>query len=235
MALGTLLTGILDVSTTAGHQTLTFNGDGIAATQELIGSNLTVCLMGYHFDYSNNTPTQDGDDTSIKVYYSEYSYTSRDPKLDLVFSDSSTATLFSMGSGDDDDAWIINQTVDGSVSWDTIRGDETTTGSSRNDSSSNYNGVVTEKVTGRGSDVITRNTRSYFVFSLSHGSLAGKTITSAVASFYLDAFGSAGGDFRKVVLVQATALAGSTADYGNCFVADAVAVTDNATFFGANF
>ena len=67
------------------------------------------------------------------------------------------------------------------------------------------------------------------------GMNASRTYVDATLKLRCDNLGHTNDDFGKIIAVQATALAGSTADYGNCFVADAVTVTDNATFFGANF
>ena len=60
-------------------------------------------------------------------------------------------------------------------------------------------------------------------------------MASSKLELYLDNLGTSSGASAYIIIVEATTLAGSTADFGNCFVADAVAVTDNATFFGANF
>ena len=209
MALGTTLSSALDVSTTLGLQTLPFTSGGLAAADALIGSgSLTVCAEGS----GAQRPT-------------------------LVIEDSTGAinSIVAEDSGDDDDAVLFNQTSDGSVSWDTIRGDIDTSGSNRRDSDTNYlSGIYTRKSSGRGGAVFTDNRRCYFVFDLS-GMNATRTYVDANLNLRLDNLGHTNDDFGKIIAVQATALAGTTADYGNCFAADEVTVTHNATFFGANF
>ena len=235
MALGTTLSSALDVSTTIGVQSLSFTGGGFAIVDALIGSgSLTVCVMGYHHDYSNNAPTQDGDHTQIRVYFAEATGVQR-PSL-VVEQDTGVLTsTLAESSGNDDDAYIYNVTFDGTVSWDTIRGDETTTGTTRNDAVTySYTAIYARKMSGRGGAVITDCRRSYFVFDLS-GMNATRTYVDANLNLRLDNLGHTNDDFGKIIAVEATALAGTTADFGNCFVADAVAVTHNATFFGANF
>ena len=130
--------------------------------------------------------------------------------------------------------WISNANIDDTVSWTNLRGDETTTGTSHVDSFfAGYSAVYARHVPGRGSDIIRIITRLGFVFLL--GALnPAATISSANIQFYGENRGSTG-DSAKIIGVQATALAGTTADFGNCFVADTVAVTHNAPFFGTNF
>lgn len=234
MALGTTLSSALDVSTTLGVQSLTFTSGGFAVVDSLIGSgSLTVCVMSYN-DYANVAPIQDGDHTQIKSYFSEGLGTQK-PSLVVEEDTGAFETNYSENSGNDDDAIIFNTTSDGSVSWDTIRGDVDTVGTTRRDGDVYYSSAIyTKKSSGRGSDVFTHNRRCYFVFDLS-GMNASRTWVGAVLKLRCDNLGHTNDDFGKIIAVQATALAGSTADYGNCFVADAVAVTQNATFFGANF
>ena len=197
------------------------------------GGSLTVCVMTYHHDYSNNAPTQDGDHTHILTYFGEGAGAQR-PALVILESGGPVNTVYAENSGDDDDAVLMNLTFDGSVSWDTIRGDADTTGSNRRDSDVYYSyAIFNTKFSAWGSDVITDNRRCYFVFDLS--SMPGATADDVKLNLRCDNLGHTNDDFGKIIAVQATALAGSTADYGNCLVADAVAVADNATFFGANF
>ena len=235
MELGTTLSSALDVSTTLGLQTLPFTSGGLAAADALIGSgSLTVCVMSYYNDYSNNAPIQDGDHTQIRVFFAEGSGAQR-PTLVIQDSTGAINSIVAEDSGDDDDAVLFNQTSDGSVSWDTIRGDIDTSGSNRRDSDTNYlSGIYTRKSSGRGGAVFTDNRRCYFVFDLS-GMNATRTYVDANLNLRLDNLGHTNDDFGKIIAVQATALAGTTADYGNCFAADEVTVTHNATFFGANF
>ena len=233
MALGTTLTNVLDVTTSAGLQNLQHTTAGLAAVQAAVDSSgtLTVCLMGYHHDYGNNAPTQDGDHTQIKVWYTELGGGYR-PYVSIIQGAGDT-NVYAEDSGTDDDSYAGNYTFDGGVSYATIRGDSTTTGTQFRSSGAYANfGVFTIKFTGRGSDIVTQNVRSYFVYDLS--GIAG-TVDAARFSFYIDNVGHTNDDFGKVVLVQATTLAGDASDFGNCFVADAVVAADNATFFGANF
>ena len=235
MTLGTTLSSALDVSTTSGVQNLPFTAGGLTATDALIGSgSLTICVMSYHHDYSNNAPTQDGDHTQIKTYFGEGAGTQR-PTLAIEDSTGAINTIYAENSGNDDDAVLMNITTDGSVSWDTIRGDIDTVGTSRRDDDTIYlSAIYSRKVSGRGSDVFTDNRRCYFVFDLS-GMNATRTYVDATLKLNCDNLGHTNDDFGKIIAVQATALEGKTTDYGNCFAAPVVTVTDNATFFGANF
>ena len=236
MALGTALSDAAVISTTGGVHDLSFNTAGIAVANEWTDNQdiLYVCLMSYN-DYANVAPIQDGDHTQILFRYSEYTGTGSDPKLNIANTDSSVATIYAGGSGDADDAQLSNVTFDASVSWDTIRGDVDTVGSTRTDSSTaSSTGVYTINLSGRGGAVITDNRRSYFAFNGS-GLNPAKTVDTCTFSVYADNYGHTNDDFGKIIAVQATTLAGSTADYGNCFVADAVIAAENATFFGTNF
>ena len=232
MALGTALSDAATVSTTAGVHNISFNSDGIAAVNAVIGSGvLTVCLMSYHIDYLNNAPVQDGDYTQIFVSYMESGLGSLRPDLKITFG-GITVSVDAENSGNGDDAYNNKFDLSGSVAWDDIRGDSTTAANSRRaDSSSFFLGVYSRIYTGRGG-AIKQNVRSVFAFDLS--SVAG-TATAVTLDLSLDNLGSTNDDFGKVIAVQSTALEGTTADYGNCFVADEAAVTHNATFFGANF
>jgi len=234
MALGTTLSGTLDVSTTLGLQTLTFNSDGRAVVQSLIdsGGSLTVCVMGYYFDYLNNEPVMGGDHTQIKCYFAEGSGAQR-PALVVEETSGPINSVYAESTGNDDDAILhkYNQTD----SWSTLRGDVDTVANSRNASSSYNNyAIYNIKVPGKGgSDPIRDIRRGYFVFDLS--GISGATADVVNLRLRCDNLGHTNDDLGKIIAVQATALEGTTADYGNCFVADAVTVTHNATFFGANF
>ena len=238
MALGTALTAATSVSTSIGVQNISLNSGGISVAQGLVGSGkLTVFLMSNEYDYGGSEPIRDGDQTRIKMYYSEYSGTSRDPRIYLDFSPGPIQTIYAKGSGNDDDGSIGNANLDDTVNWSTLRGDvDTSAGDGgttiRNVTSNNISsGVYAIHLTGRGTDIIRHINRSMFVFDLS--GLSG-TIATGQLSFYMDNIGDTG-DADKIIAVQGTALAGGNADFGNCFAADAVTVTDNETFFGANF
>ena len=234
MALGTALTAAFTVSTTASTHNTPLATDGVTALQSTFdaGGKLTVCLMSYWHDYEGNEPPDGGNYTRVSTYYSEYTGTGRDPQLKWVWSGGGTGDVYSEGSGNDDDTYLAYYNLDDSLTWAQMRGDETTSGLGRNDSRTYYgSGVNARRFSGRGS-VIRDISRSYFVFNLSGES---GTVASCNIEFYLDNFGTSTGDSAKIIAVQATALAGTTADWGNCFVADTVTPSQNATFFGANF
>jgi len=74
------------ISTTAQYVDFAMNSDGITLIQNAIGSgSVTVGLVGYHNDYSENIPMGGGDYTKIKVWYSNYITTSFDPKMDITY------------------------------------------------------------------------------------------------------------------------------------------------------
>jgi len=74
------------ISTTAQYVDFAMNSDGITLIQNAIGSgSVTVGLVGYHNDYSENIPMGGGDYTKIKVWYSNYITTSVDPKMDITY------------------------------------------------------------------------------------------------------------------------------------------------------
>ena len=235
MALGTALTAATTISTTAAVHNMNFNGDGIALV-DVMNTNQSVfyiCLMSYN-DYANVAPIQDGDHSQILIRFGEYAYTSSDPTLEITTTDGGTVNITSTIAGNDDDATLGNVTFDGSVSWDTIRGDIDTVGTYRNDSLSSIAlAIYTIKLSGRGGAVITDNRRTYLAFDGAVLNPA-KTVSAVRLKIYADNRGHTNDDFGKIIAVQSTALAGSTADYGNCFAAVVVGA-DNATFFGSNF
>tara|TARA_R110002020_G_scaffold150201_1_gene326772 strand:+ start:178 stop:882 length:705 start_codon:yes stop_codon:yes gene_type:complete len=230
---GTTLANAFTVSTTLGTHVNAITSDGITIINGLIGSGkLVVCLMSNYHDYLGNEPSEGGDYTKVRCYYSEYSGTSRDPELRLTYTDASTSSIYSTSTGNDDDGYISNSNFDDTKTWVEIRGDETTSGSFRNVALNNSAvAIYARRFAARGA-VIRDCTRSYFVFDLSGES---GTVASSTIHFYLDNFGTSTGDSANIIAVQATTLAGDTTDFGNCYVADAVTVTHNATFFGANF
>ena len=169
MALGTTLSATLDASTTAGLQDLVFTSDGIAATQVVIDSGgiLTICIMSYHFDYSNNAPALGGDFHQTRVWYMEMGGARR-PRLSINESGETGQIVFAEDSGNDDDARLANTTNDPSVNWSTIRGDITTSGSEYDASINNsYTAVYTRSIPGRGGAELIENMRSYFAFDSS--------------------------------------------------------------------
>ena len=84
--LGTLVAPYVTVSATAGYHDFELNSDGITALNNAVGSGqFQVCLMGYVFDYSNSDPGAGSTYTRISVTYSEYTGTSRDPKVEIDY------------------------------------------------------------------------------------------------------------------------------------------------------
>ena len=121
------------------------------------------------------------------------------------------STIYATGGGNEDDATIYNSSTS---DWATARGDASTSGTIHNDSSTkNSVGVYNRKIAGRGGGNNWLCNRSYFSFDVSGES---GTVDSATVRLYLDNLGSAG-NAARVVIVESTALAGSTADFGNCF------------------
>ena len=83
------------VSTTAGYHDFTMNSDGITLIQNAIGSgSVTVGLVGWYHDYSENIPTGGGDYSKFKVWYSNSLGTSFDPKMDITYAAADNATFF---------------------------------------------------------------------------------------------------------------------------------------------
>ena len=119
------------------------------------------------------------------------------------------ATVYA-GSGD---AWRRN--VD--TVWATARGSAGVAGNSGSSTFSNYAfSVMASYSGGRGGNAYYCG-RAYHPFDLSSES---GTIASAYLSFYASentGSGSSGGDFAKVIAVQATPLNDSNDDHGNCF------------------
>ena len=78
--------GSFTISTTAGYHSLTLNSDGLTAINNAIGSGtVTVGLVGY-YDYNNTDPntTFTSNYNKFHIYYSEYTGTTRDPKLEIT-------------------------------------------------------------------------------------------------------------------------------------------------------
>jgi len=75
------------VSTTAGYHDFTMNSDGITLIQAAIDADesVTVGLVGWYHDYSENIPTGGGDYSKFKVWYSNSLGTSFDPKMDITY------------------------------------------------------------------------------------------------------------------------------------------------------
>ena len=83
--LGTTLSDIVSVSTTAGYHTFTLTSDGIAAVNNVLGSGtITMALIGYTNDHQNSAPSLGGAYTKIYLRYANYSGTSSDPKMEVT-------------------------------------------------------------------------------------------------------------------------------------------------------
>ena len=82
--LGTLL-GSAEISTTLGYHSITLNTAGVSAANSAIGSgSLIIGVMGY-YDYNNSATSLGGNYGLQNVYFSDYTGTSRDPKLDITY------------------------------------------------------------------------------------------------------------------------------------------------------
>ena len=114
--------------------------------------------------------------------------------------------------GDNADGYITN--VNGTNAT-TCRGDASTSGAVGNFTATfNNSGIYIVKSARAGGTWFTH--RSYLVFDLSSES---GTVDGCLLSVYMDNTTSGGvhPTSQKVIAVEATALGGSTADYGNCF------------------
>jgi hypothetical protein len=70
------------ISTTEGYHSVAINTPGLTAINSAVGSgDYTVCLLP-DGDYANTAPT---DATQVKVWFADYTGTSRDPYVSLTF------------------------------------------------------------------------------------------------------------------------------------------------------
>ena len=89
------LSNNMPISTTAQYVDFTMNGDGETLIQSKIGSgSVTVGLVSYYHDYSENIPTGGGEYTKIKVWYSNNMGTIYDPKMVITYVAADNATFF---------------------------------------------------------------------------------------------------------------------------------------------
>ena len=87
--LGTSL-GLAQASTTEGYCDADFYSAGISAVNSAIGSGtLTIGCLGY-YDFTNTTPTEDGNFAEIKLTFQNYTGTSRDPYLRITTASAAT-------------------------------------------------------------------------------------------------------------------------------------------------
>ena len=110
-----------------------------------------------------------------------------------------------------DDSYVTRG-VTGGPTWASVRGDIDTVGTGHSNTVTNYFFGIHSAGSGKGGGAYIVY-RSYFPFDLS---LESGTVDSATFSLYSDNTGSSG-DYAKVIAIEATALAGSTDDYGNVF------------------
>ena len=77
----------VDVSTTEGYHDFDLNSDGIAHLQSAIDSSgiAFVGLVSSYHDYGEHTPVSGGDYSRFQVTYTDYTGTSRDPKVDITY------------------------------------------------------------------------------------------------------------------------------------------------------
>ena len=110
------------------------------------------------------------------------------------------------------DSWVRNTS---STSWADVQGDVDTVGTLHNNSQTSYAfGIYNIYTSGRGGAAWTIQ-RSYLPFDLSGES---GTIDTVSLNVYMDNVGSTGIP-SHVIAVEATALAGSTSDFGNVYTA----------------
>jgi len=116
-------------------------------------------------------------------------------------------------TADSSDGWARNA-VPFPGSWAATQGDATTTGAGSNFTTAFYHfGAYNIRMAGRGADTY-YNARSFYEFDLSGES---GTATSATFQSRMDHMGVGTGTEDEVIMVAATALAGSNADYGNVY------------------
>jgi len=111
------------------------------------------------------------------------------------------------------DSYVVRR-VNGTDS-SAVVGDATSAGTFHSNTSTNYtNGILnrTFGLRGGGSNSSFRCHRSFYAFDLSGYS---GTATDADFEFYSDSLGSI--NYNNIYVIEATALAGSTADFGNVF------------------
>ena len=84
--LGTVISGPIAVSTTAGYHSFVLNAASVREFNRVLssGDDYVVGLMSFYHDYSNTAPTTGGVFTRIWTAYSEYTSTTRDPYIDLA-------------------------------------------------------------------------------------------------------------------------------------------------------
>ena len=116
-------------------------------------------------------------------------------------------------TADSSDGWARNA-VSFAAGWAAAQGDVTTAGTGSKFTTAYYNfAIYNARVAGRGADAY-YNTRSFYEFDLSGES---GTATSATFKSYMDHMGVGTHTEDEVIMVAATALAGSNADYGNVY------------------
>ena len=97
--------------------------------------------------------------------------------------------------------------------WADARGDASTASSGRVPDSTTYTASILSAYQASRGGATWFNRRVYMGFDVSGES---GTVDSATVKVFLDNYGDTG-NYARVVMVESTALEGSTADYGNCF------------------
>ena len=89
------ITNSTPISTTAGFHGFTVNSDGITLIQNATGSgSITVGLVSWYHDYSENVPLGGGDYSQFYVRYSDYFGTGSNPQIEITYVVADNATFF---------------------------------------------------------------------------------------------------------------------------------------------
>ena len=121
------------------------------------------------------------------------------------------STIYSESTGNSDDSWHFRNSTS---NWADSRGDASTSSNARIADSAAYTAAILSSYLAGGRGGATWfNRRVYMGFDVSGES---GTVDSATVKVFLDNYGDTG-NYARVVMVESTALGGSTADYGNCF------------------
>ena len=95
------ISDVVDVSTTLGYHVFTMNSDGITLIQSKIGSGVvTVGLVSYYYDYSENIPPGGGNYSKFQVFYKESLGLPLDPKITITYTTGYGNDVIGIDSGD---------------------------------------------------------------------------------------------------------------------------------------
>ena len=120
------------------------------------------------------------------------------------------STIYAENTGNSDDSWHY---ITSNSNWAGARGDASTSSSGRVPDGTNYVAAILSSYSASRGGATWFNRRVYMGFDVSGES---GTVDSATVKVFLDNYGDTG-NYARVVMVESTALEGSTADYGNCF------------------